>query len=245
MKSHFLLDYGTYMHFSPQDYYSIPFATPTTALTGRDGSLTNNPYSGEHFWLCSWFDWFLDLSCDICVNFLTFSLPELLGDLSKFGRGDASSPAPATTLAQTQQNQSQTHHTAQQTFLNPALPPGYSYTSLPYYTGMPGLPNTFQYGPAVFPVRILSSVQASYFTVSSIAGSLTVILADFCFLDTFYYVYILSLHWMKLHATVLVLFRWLLPHPNSMVWMLASMPQLRPSSRLVVMVPMDTALVRL
>ncbi|GLD59209.1 ubiquitin-associated protein 2-like protein [Lates japonicus] len=105
----------------PLDYYSIPFATPTTALTGREGSLTSNPYSG---------------------------------DLSKFGRGDASSPAPATTLAQTQQNQTQTHHTTQQTFLNPALPPGYSYTSLPYYTGMPGLPNTFQYGPAVFPVAL-------------------------------------------------------------------------------------------
>ncbi|KAL7382490.1 hypothetical protein ABVT39_023312 [Epinephelus coioides] len=110
----------------PLDYYSIPFATPTTALTGRDGSLTNNPYSG---------------------------------DLSKFGRGDASSPAPATTLAQTQQNQTQTHHTTQQPFLNPALPPGYSYTSLPYYTGMPGLPNTFQYGPAVFPVAPTSSKQ--------------------------------------------------------------------------------------
>uniref|UniRef100_A0A8C2JBS9 Ubiquitin associated protein 2-like n=1 Tax=Cyprinus carpio TaxID=7962 RepID=A0A8C2JBS9_CYPCA len=51
----------------PLDYYSIPFATPTTALTGREGSLTGNPYSA--------------------------------GDLSKFGRGDASSPAPATTLA--------------------------------------------------------------------------------------------------------------------------------------------------
>ncbi|XP_029298472.1 ubiquitin-associated protein 2-like isoform X4 [Cottoperca gobio] len=110
----------------PLDYYSIPFATPTTALTGRDGSLTNNPYSG---------------------------------DLSKFGRGDASSPSPATTLAQTQQNQTQTHHTTQQPFLNPALPPGYSYTSLPYYTGMPGLPNTFQYGPAVFPVAPTSSKQ--------------------------------------------------------------------------------------
>uniref|UniRef100_A0A8D3CA58 Ubiquitin associated protein 2-like n=1 Tax=Scophthalmus maximus TaxID=52904 RepID=A0A8D3CA58_SCOMX len=110
----------------PLDYYSIPFAAPTTALTGREASLTNNPYSG---------------------------------DLSKFGRGDASSPAPATTLAQTQQNQTQTHHTTQQTFLNPALPPGYSYTSLPYYTGMPGLPNTFQYGPAVFPVAPTSSKQ--------------------------------------------------------------------------------------
>ncbi|XP_008330115.1 ubiquitin-associated protein 2-like isoform X4 [Cynoglossus semilaevis] len=110
----------------PLDYYGMPFATPTTALTGRDGSLTSNPYSG---------------------------------DLSKFGRGDASSPAPATTLAQTQQNQTQTHHTTQQTFLNPALPPGYSYTSLPYYTGMPGLHNTFQYGAAVFPVAPTSSKQ--------------------------------------------------------------------------------------
>uniref|UniRef100_G3NKL2 Ubiquitin associated protein 2-like n=1 Tax=Gasterosteus aculeatus aculeatus TaxID=481459 RepID=G3NKL2_GASAC len=108
----------------PLDYYSIPFATPTTALTGRDGGLTNNPYSG---------------------------------DLSKFGRGDSSSPSPATTLAQTQQTQ--THHNTQQPFLNPALPPGYSYTSLPYYTGMPGLANTFQYGPAVFPVAPTSSKQ--------------------------------------------------------------------------------------
>uniref|UniRef100_W5MLI2 Ubiquitin associated protein 2-like n=1 Tax=Lepisosteus oculatus TaxID=7918 RepID=W5MLI2_LEPOC len=111
----------------PLDYYSIPFATPTTALTGREGSLTNNPYSA--------------------------------GDLTKFGRGDASSPAPATTLAQPQQSQTQGHHTTQQTFLNPALPPGYSYTSLPYYTGVPGLPNTFQYGPAMFPVAPTSSKQ--------------------------------------------------------------------------------------
>ncbi|XP_075464084.1 ubiquitin-associated protein 2-like isoform X14 [Ascaphus truei] len=103
----------------PLDYYSIPFPTPNTPLTGRDASLASNPYSGE---------------------------------LAKFSRGDASSPAPATTLAQPQQSQTQGHHTAQQTFLNPALPPGYSYTSLPYYTGVPGLPSTFQYGPAVFPV---------------------------------------------------------------------------------------------
>uniref|UniRef100_A0A8B9LY98 Ubiquitin associated protein 2-like n=1 Tax=Astyanax mexicanus TaxID=7994 RepID=A0A8B9LY98_ASTMX len=111
----------------PLDYYSIPFATPTTALTGREGSLTSNPYSA--------------------------------GDLTKFGRGDTSSPAPATTLAQPQQSQTQTHHTTQQPFLNPALPPGYSYTSLPYYTGVPGLPNTFQYGPAMFPVAPTSSKQ--------------------------------------------------------------------------------------
>ncbi|PIO23415.1 hypothetical protein AB205_0080570, partial [Aquarana catesbeiana] len=98
----------------PLDYYSIPFPTPSTPLTGRDASLTSNPYSG---------------------------------DLSKFGRADASSPAPATTLAQPQQSQTQGHHTTQQTFLNPALPPGYSYTSLPYYTGVPGLPSTFQPRP--------------------------------------------------------------------------------------------------
>ncbi|NXH20355.1 UBP2L protein, partial [Bucco capensis] len=30
----------------PLDYYSIPFPTPTTPLTGRDGSLSSNPYSG-------------------------------------------------------------------------------------------------------------------------------------------------------------------------------------------------------
>ncbi|KAM8921091.1 ubiquitin-associated protein 2-like isoform 2-T2 [Pelodytes ibericus] len=110
----------------PLDYYSIPFPTPNTPLTGRDANLTSNPYSG---------------------------------DLAKFGRGDASSPAPATTLAQPQQSQTQGHHTTQQTFLNPALPPGYSYTSLPYYTGVPGLPSTFQYGPAVFPVAPTSSKQ--------------------------------------------------------------------------------------
>ncbi|XP_069074225.1 ubiquitin-associated protein 2-like isoform X4 [Pleurodeles waltl] len=110
----------------PLDYYSIPFPTPNTQMSGRDGSLTNNPYSG---------------------------------DLSKFGRGDASSPAPATTLAQPQQSPSQAHHTTQQTFLNPALPPGYSYASMPYYTGVPGLPSTFQYGPAMFPVPPTSSKQ--------------------------------------------------------------------------------------
>uniref|UniRef100_A0A8B9VAB3 Ubiquitin associated protein 2 n=1 Tax=Anas zonorhyncha TaxID=75864 RepID=A0A8B9VAB3_9AVES len=84
---------------------------------GRDGSLANNPYSG---------------------------------DVTKFGRGDSASPAPTTTLAQPQQNQTQTHHTTQQPFLNPTLPPGYSYTGLPYYAGMPGIPSAFQYGPTMF-----------------------------------------------------------------------------------------------
>ncbi|XP_033020430.1 ubiquitin-associated protein 2 isoform X2 [Lacerta agilis] len=100
----------------PVDYYGITFPAPAT-LTGREGSLANNPYSG---------------------------------DVTKFGRGDAASPAPATTLAQAQQNQAQTHHTAQQPFLNPALPPGYSYTGLPYYAGVPGVPSAFQYGPTMF-----------------------------------------------------------------------------------------------
>lgn len=105
------------------------------------------------------------------------------GDLSKFGRGDASSPAPATTLAQTQQNQTQTHHSTQQPFLNPALPPGYSYTSLPYYTGMPGLPNTFQYGPAVFPVS--SPSHTKYKTKSRLTFLLSAILIDFITPNTF------------------------------------------------------------
>ncbi|XP_057580131.1 ubiquitin-associated protein 2 [Hippopotamus amphibius kiboko] len=69
------------------------------------------------------------------------------GDVTKFGRGDSASPAPPTTLAQPQPSQSQAHHTAQQPFLNPALPPGYSYTGLPYYTGVP---SAFQYGPTMF-----------------------------------------------------------------------------------------------
>ncbi|XP_065716041.1 ubiquitin-associated protein 2-like isoform X2 [Patagioenas fasciata] len=99
----------------PMDYYGITFPAPA-ALTGRDGSLANNPYSGD----------------------------------IKFGRGDSASPTPATTLAQPQQNQTQTHHTTQQPFLNPTLPPGYSYTGLPYYTGVPGVPSAFQYGPTMF-----------------------------------------------------------------------------------------------
>ncbi|XP_040434700.1 ubiquitin-associated protein 2-like isoform X4 [Falco naumanni] len=100
----------------PMDYYGITFSAPA-ALTGRDGSLANNPYSG---------------------------------DVTKFGRGDSASPAPATTLAQPQQNQTQTHHTTQQPFLNPTLPPGYSYTGLPYYASVPGVASAFQYGPTMF-----------------------------------------------------------------------------------------------
>ncbi|KAI6058532.1 Ubiquitin-associated protein 2 isoform X2 [Aix galericulata] len=113
----------------PMDYYGITFPAPAT-LTGRDGSLANNPYSG---------------------------------DVTKFGRGDSASPAPTTTLAQPQQNQTQTHHTTQQPFLNPTLPPGYSYTGLPYYAGVPGVPSAFQYGPTMFVSVLASTVTlASY-----------------------------------------------------------------------------------
>ncbi|KAM3621570.1 uncharacterized protein V6R79_012934 [Siganus canaliculatus] len=123
---------------SLQDYYGITFPGPTATLSGRDGSLANNPYSGE---------------------------------VTKFGRNDSTSPAPPTSLAAPQppqgQNQGQSqaqpqppqaqpqpqgqpqHHSSQQAF----LPPGYSYTGLPYYPGVPGaVPSAaaFQYGPTMF-----------------------------------------------------------------------------------------------
>ncbi|XP_073680128.1 ubiquitin-associated protein 2a [Garra rufa] len=117
----------------PMDYYGITFPGPTATLSGRDGSLASNPYSG---------------------------------DVTKFGRGESTSPAPSTSLsaahapqtgqppqAQSQaqnQPQPQGHHNTQQPFLNPALPPGYSYTGLPYYPGVPGVPSAFQYGPTMF-----------------------------------------------------------------------------------------------
>nr|XP_020485036.1 ubiquitin-associated protein 2 isoform X2 [Labrus bergylta] len=123
---------------SLQDFYGITFPGPTATLSGRDGSLTNNPYSGE---------------------------------VTKFGRNDSTSPAPPTSLSAPQppqgqsQGQSQAqpqpqqaqpqpqgqpqHHSSQQAF----LPPGYSYTGLPYYPGVPGaVPSAaaFQYGHTMF-----------------------------------------------------------------------------------------------
>uniref|UniRef100_A0A8D3CXG6 Ubiquitin associated protein 2a n=1 Tax=Scophthalmus maximus TaxID=52904 RepID=A0A8D3CXG6_SCOMX len=98
---------------SLQDYYGITFPGPTATLSGRDGGLANNPYSGE---------------------------------VTKFGRNDSTSPAPPTSLAPQGQPQ---HHSSQQAF----LPPGYSYTGLPYYPGVPGaVPSAaaFQYGPTMF-----------------------------------------------------------------------------------------------
>ncbi|XP_038151440.1 ubiquitin-associated protein 2-like [Cyprinodon tularosa] len=117
----------------PLDYYGVTFPGATAPIPGRD-SLANNPYSGE---------------------------------ATKFGRNDSSSPAPPTSLStagvqsqpqQTQQTgtqgqgqgQNQGQQTQNQAFLNPPLPPGYGYTGLPYYAGMPGVPSAFQYGPTVF-----------------------------------------------------------------------------------------------
>uniref|UniRef100_A0AAZ3RNP3 UBA domain-containing protein n=1 Tax=Oncorhynchus tshawytscha TaxID=74940 RepID=A0AAZ3RNP3_ONCTS len=112
----------------PMDYYGVAFPGTTATMPGRDG-LANNPYSGE---------------------------------ATKFGRGDSSSPAPPNSLSQGPSAQPQQPPQAQsqglgqsqgqqnQAFLNPPLPPGYGYTGLPYYAGMPGVPSAFQYGPTVF-----------------------------------------------------------------------------------------------
>ncbi|XP_076845177.1 ubiquitin-associated protein 2b isoform X2 [Brachyhypopomus gauderio] len=110
----------------PMDYYGMTTFPGATPLAARDGGLASNPYSGE---------------------------------ATKFARSDAPSPAPATSLAsvapsQAEQGavppQTQAQPAPGQAFLNPPLPPGYGYTSLPYYAGMPGVPSAFQYGPAVF-----------------------------------------------------------------------------------------------
>lgn len=110
----------------PMDYYGMTTFPGTTTLTARDGGLVNNPYSGE---------------------------------ATKFTRGEAASPAPTTSLSSVAQSQSeqgtvppqsQGPQNPGQAFLNPPLPPGYGYTSLPYYAGVPGVPSAFQYGPTVF-----------------------------------------------------------------------------------------------
>uniref|UniRef100_A0A8C7ZYZ4 Ubiquitin associated protein 2a n=1 Tax=Oryzias sinensis TaxID=183150 RepID=A0A8C7ZYZ4_9TELE len=110
----------------PIDYYGIAFPGPTATLSGRDGSLTNNPYSGE--------------VTKFGRNDSTSPAPPT-----------TSLSAPQPPQAQTQgQNQGQPqHHSSQQAF----LPPGYSYPGLPYYPGVPGaVPSAaaFQYGPTMF-----------------------------------------------------------------------------------------------
>uniref|UniRef100_W5K120 Ubiquitin associated protein 2b n=1 Tax=Astyanax mexicanus TaxID=7994 RepID=W5K120_ASTMX len=110
----------------PMDYYGMATFPGTAPLAARDGGLANNPYSGE---------------------------------ATKFTRGEAASPAPTTSLSSVAQSQSEPGTVPPQTqgpqnpgqaFLNPPLPPGYGYTSLPYYAGVPGVPSAFQYGPTVF-----------------------------------------------------------------------------------------------
>ncbi|KAF4070532.1 hypothetical protein AMELA_G00286490 [Ameiurus melas] len=121
----------------PIDYYGIAFPG-TTTLAARDGGLSNNPYSGE---------------------------------ATKFARGDAPSPAPTTSLSSVAPSQSEPGTVPPQTqapqnpgqaFLNPPLPPGYGYTSLPYYAGMPGVPSAFQYGPTVFMPPASAKQHAQY-----------------------------------------------------------------------------------
>ncbi|XP_058245926.1 ubiquitin-associated protein 2b isoform X1 [Hemibagrus wyckioides] len=120
----------------PMDYYGMTAFPGTTTLAARDGGLTNNPYSGE---------------------------------ATKFARGDAPSPAPTTSLSSVAPSQSepgtvppQTQAPQNQAFLNPPLPPGYGYTSLPYYAGVPGVPSAFQYGPTVFMPPASAKQHAQY-----------------------------------------------------------------------------------
>ncbi|TSL97354.1 Ubiquitin-associated protein 2 [Bagarius yarrelli] len=119
----------------PIDYYGLTAFPGTTTLAARDGGLANNPYSGE---------------------------------ATKFARGDAPSPAPTTSLSSSQSEsgtvppQTQAPQNPGQAFLNPPLPPGYGYTSLPYYAGMPGVPSAFQYGPTVFMPPASAKQHAQY-----------------------------------------------------------------------------------
>lgn len=134
-------------------------------LSGRDGNLANNPYSGQQpgFILSSQSS--RDPEFGVCLYPVSHSLT---GEVTKFGRNDSTSPAPPTSLAGPQpsqapsqgQNQNQPqaqpqppgqpqHHNSQQAF----LPAGYSYTGLPYYPGVAGaVPSAaaFQYGPTMF-----------------------------------------------------------------------------------------------
>lgn len=93
------------------------------------------------------------------------------GEATKFARGDAPSPAPTTSLSSVASSQSEPGTVPPQTqgpqnpgqaFLNPPLPPGYGYTSLPYYAGMPGVPSAFQYGPTVFMPPASAKQHAQY-----------------------------------------------------------------------------------
>lgn len=105
----------------------------------------------------------------VCVIFVL--LMHSVGEATKFARGDAPSPAPTTSLSSVAPSQSEPGTVPPQTqapqnpgqaFLNPPLPPGYGYTSLPYYAGMPGVPSAFQYGPTVFMPPASAKQHAQY-----------------------------------------------------------------------------------
>lgn len=112
--------------------------------------------------------YFFLLFYGVCVIFVLLLGSE--GEATKFARGDAPSPAPTTGLSSVASSQSEPGTVPQtqapqnpgQAFLNPPLPPGYGYTSLPYYAGMPGVPSAFQYGPTVFMPPASAKQHAQY-----------------------------------------------------------------------------------
>ncbi|KAK2914783.1 ubiquitin-associated protein 2a [Channa argus] len=123
---------------SLQDYYGITFPGPTATLSGRDGNLANNPYSGE--------------VTKFGRNDSTSPAPptSLAAPQPPQGQGQGQTQAqPQPPQAQPQPQVQPQHHNSQQAF----LPAGYSYTGLPYYAGVPGaVPSAaaFQYGPTMF-----------------------------------------------------------------------------------------------
>lgn len=154
--------------------------------------------------MCGFFFFFFWLLF-FCVLLLCFK-----GDATKFARGDAPSPAPTTSLSSVAPSQSepgtvppQTQAPQNQAFLNPPLPPGYGYTSLPYYAGVPGVPSAFQYGPTVFMPPASAKQHAQYQHQAGYGGHTyasgqhhsqgTVCLGSF-FLSSLFYVFIFLSH---------------------------------------------------
>uniref|UniRef100_A0A3P9LZZ7 Ubiquitin associated protein 2 n=1 Tax=Oryzias latipes TaxID=8090 RepID=A0A3P9LZZ7_ORYLA len=124
---------------SLQDYYGIAFPGPTATLSGRDGSLTNNPYSGEVT------KFGRNDSTSPAPPTTSLSAPQPPQAQTQ-GQNQAQPQPPQAQLQPQGQPQ---HHSSQQAF----LPPGYSYPGLPYYPGVPGaVPSAaaFQYGPTMF-----------------------------------------------------------------------------------------------
>ncbi|KAG7261651.1 hypothetical protein CRUP_012245 [Coryphaenoides rupestris] len=120
---------------SLQDYYGITFPGPT-ALSGRDGSLASNPYSvrKERLHLAG----------------APHSLPAPPPPQGQSQAQSQGQPQPPQAPGQPQ------HHGSQQAF----LPPGYSYTGLPYYPGAVPSAAAFQYGPTIKGYNNSSQTQA-------------------------------------------------------------------------------------